>query len=69
MIMDRWGTAFTVHVVQRVSAYHATCAEQVPPSAVCPECRQRNVFQGAIELKKLGETIANRCGALLQRGV
>ena len=30
---------------------------------MCPECRQRNVFQGAIQLKKLGETIANRCGA------
>ncbi len=37
---------------------------QVPPTAACPECRQRNVFQGAIELRKLGETIANKCGSI-----
>ncbi len=36
---------------------------QVPPSAVCPQCRQRNVFRGAIQLKKLGDTIAHRCVA------
>ena len=40
-------------------------ARQVPPSAVCPECRQRNVFQGAILLKKLGDTIAHRCDTLM----
>ena len=41
---------------------------QVPPSAVCPECRQRNVFQGAILLKKLGDTIAHRRAVQLTAG-
>lgn len=36
---------------------------QIPVSATCPECRQKNVFTGAIELEKLGRAIALRYAA------
>ena len=37
---------------------------QVPVGASCPECRQKGVFAGAIELKKLGQAVALRCEPL-----